>query len=108
MWGRIFGDVFLASWRMVIALLLGLLLYVYVFVNHDGVYNSIHGACNAVASWFFDLIGAYAKWKNLLQIGDKLVFMVFIVVGRIIWLLFEFGILRRFVDMSGKKGKSAA
>ena len=89
----ILWKTFRGMWRLVIGLIIGVVLYVITFTNPSlvWIFNGVHGFSNELItllseqSWF----GQYEKWNNLVKPGDRLPLILFVLVGRFVWLLFE-------------------
>ncbi len=78
-----------ASWRMLVALLIGLALYVLVFLYEFELFNTLHRSAGQMIEQA-SMPADTERWLHLVKITDKLVFMVFILAGRIIWALIEY------------------
>jgi hypothetical protein len=87
----IFGRALLGMWRLMIGLFIGLVLYVYMF----WVYKDTWQALQDWGSEFMRSLlttpwtSGYLQWSTLLHLDDKLVFALYILAGRIIWLMLE-------------------
>ena len=89
----IFWKSFRGLWRLVIGLVIGVILYIVTFTNpslewiFNGVFHFSHSIVNMLneQSWF----AQYEKWNNLVKPGDRLPLILYVLVGRFIWLLIE-------------------
>ena len=70
---------------------IGLVLYAITFLYYDDIFNKMADKSRDLVHVleYYGVQASYTKWFNLLHIDDKLVFMGFIIIGRIIWLIFE-------------------
>ncbi|WP_321446590.1 hypothetical protein [uncultured Cohaesibacter sp.] len=88
---RLFGVTLVGFWRLIIGIILGTILYIYCFLYQEQIYTSVHAASRIVIDWIDHqpYILAYAKWFELLKIDDKLAFALYVLFGRLAWMLIE-------------------
>ena len=88
---RLFGVTLIGFWRLIIGIILGTILYIYCFLYQEQIYTSVHTASRIVIDWIDHqpYILAYAKWFELLEIDDKLAFALYVLFGRLAWMLIE-------------------
>jgi uncharacterized protein YjeT (DUF2065 family) len=88
---RIIARLMLASWRMVVALFLGLIGYGIAVIQYPAIMNKMVGAASNVMGWIGNsgIDDRYMVWVNILNMDDKMVFMSFIIIARILWLCVE-------------------
>lgn len=87
----VLGRTFRGAWRLFVGLILGLMLYVYMFLSHKEMWQQIHdGGADLMRSLFtMPALSDYLQWNTILHLDEKLIFALYILVGRMIWLLIE-------------------
>ena len=82
--GSILLRVFLSSWRLLLAMILGLAAFIYTAFKLPGVMNGLNGYARAFVDWIFELgvDDKYTVWLNIVSVDDKLVFMMFVIASR--------------------------
>ena len=88
---HLFGATLIGFWRLIIGLILGTTLYIYCFLYQEHVYTEVHAFSRSFISWLDHQphILTYAKWFELLKIDDKLSFALYVLFGRLAWMLIE-------------------
>lgn len=86
-----FKRLLVGFWRLLIGLVIGAIAYVWLFFNYKGHWENIHEATHDLLSWLVasPYLADYSQWNTLLNLDDKLAFALFIMAGRIIWLVIE-------------------
>ncbi|MCP4934480.1 MAG: hypothetical protein GY927_09820 [bacterium] len=86
-----FRRVLVGFWRLLIGIVIGAVFYVWMFFNYKQQWESIHEYTHDFLSWMVTspYLADYSQWNTLLNLDDKLAFALFIMVGRIMWLMFE-------------------
>jgi hypothetical protein len=89
----IFWKSFRGMWRLVVGLIIGVVLYIVTFTNQNlvWIFNDVYTFSNFLVDWLSqqDWFDQYEKWNNLVKPGDRLPLIIYILVGRFIWLLIE-------------------
>ncbi len=89
----IFWKTFRGMWRLVIGLIIGVVLYVITFTtpNLVWIFNGVHEFAQNGHAWLSaqHWFSAYQKWDYLVKPADRLPLIIYVLVGRFIWLLFE-------------------
>ncbi|WP_316862555.1 hypothetical protein [uncultured Cohaesibacter sp.] len=90
---RALGITIVGFWRLAIGIALGTMLYIYCFLFQDQIYTQVHEFSRIAIDWIDHqpLIVDYAKWFELLKIDDKLSFALYVLFGRLAWMIFEEG-----------------
>nr|WP_321459125.1 hypothetical protein [uncultured Cohaesibacter sp.] len=88
---RLFGITLVGFWRLIIGIILGTILYIYCFLYQEQIYTNVHAFSRNAIDWLDHqpYILAYAKWFELLKIDDKLSFALYVLFGRLAWMLLE-------------------
>ena len=83
--------VLLGFWRLLVGMVIGAILYIWMFFNYKSEWEDIHETMHDFLGWLMSssYLADYSQWNTLLNLDDKLAFALFIMVGRIIWLMFE-------------------
>ncbi len=78
-------------WRLLIGLVIGAVLYVWVFFTFKDLWENTHHQVTKFMDWLVQqpLLADYSQWNTLLNLDDKLTFALYIMVGRLIWLVIE-------------------
>ena len=78
-------------WRLLVGLVIGAILYVWMFFEFKDVWQGIHHEVTSFMEWLVSqpMLLEYSQWNTLLNLDDKLTFALFIMMGRIIWLVIE-------------------
>ena len=86
-----FWQILRGFWRLLVGLVIGAVLYVWLFFEQKDLWIDIHHKTNGFMEWLASqpLLSEYSQWNMLLHLDDKLTFALFILVGRIIWLMIE-------------------
>ena len=86
-----FRRVLLGFWRLLIGLVIGAVFYVWMFFNFKSQWESIHVYTHDFLSWMVTnpYLAEYSQWNTLLNLDDKLAFALFVMVGRLMWMVFE-------------------
>ncbi|MCF6198919.1 MAG: hypothetical protein L3J67_05890 [Hyphomicrobiaceae bacterium] len=86
-----FWRLLLGFWRLLVGLVIGAILYVWMFFEFKHVWQGIHHQVNYFMEWLVSqpMLLEYSQWNTLLNLDDKLTFALFIMMGRIIWLVIE-------------------
>ena len=76
--------VLMSSWRMLVALLLGLTFYGFTVLKYPFVMNKMTSIARNIVERVGEigLPAEYTVWVNILNVDDKLVFMGFIILAR--------------------------
>ena len=89
----ILWKTFRGMWRLVIGLIIGVVLYVITFTTPslEWIFNDVYAFSNAIVSWVSEQswYPKYEKWDHLVKPGDRLPLILYVLVGRFIWLMFE-------------------
>ena len=84
---------FRGLWRLVVGLIIGVVLYIYTFTTPglEWIFNDVYAFSNAIIVWVSQQswYPEYEKWDHLVKPGDRLPLILYILVGRFIWLMFE-------------------
>ncbi len=84
---------FRGLWRLVVGLIIGVILYIYTFTTPglEWIFNDVYALSNGILSWVSEQswYPRYEKWDHLVKPGDRLPLILYILVGRFIWLMFE-------------------
>ncbi len=84
---------FRGLWRLVVGLIIGVILYIYTFTTPglEWIFNDVYAFSNAIVGWISEQswYPKYEKWDHLVKPGDRLPLILYILVGRFIWLMFE-------------------
>ncbi len=84
---------FRGLWRLVVGLIIGVILYIYTFTTPglEWIFNDVYAFSNGLVSWVSEQswYPRYEKWDHLVKPGDRLPLILYILVGRFIWLMFE-------------------
>ncbi len=86
-----FWRVLKGFWRLMVGLVIGAILYVWMFFSYKEIWGKVHHQTTSFMEWLVaqPMLVEYAQWNTLLNLDDKLTFALFIMAGRIIWLLIE-------------------
>lgn len=86
-----FGRILRSMWRLLIGLVIGAVLYVWLFFEYKHVWEGTHKQVTHFMDWLVSqpMLAEYSQWSTLLNLDDKVTFALFIMVGRIIWLFIE-------------------
>ncbi len=80
-------------WRLVIGLVIGVILYVITFTTPEleWIFNGVHQFAAGLHGWLSEQqwFSAYQKWDYLVKPADRLPLILYVLVGRFIWLLLE-------------------
>lgn len=89
----IFWKSFRGMWRLIVGLIIGVILYIVTFTNQNlvWIFNDVYTFSNFLVDWLSnqEWFDQYEKWNNLVKPGDRLPLILYILVGRFIWLLIE-------------------
>lgn len=84
---------FRGLWRLVVGLIIGVILYIYTFTTPglEWIFNDVYAFSNYIVGWLSEQswYPQYEKWDHLVKPGDRLPLILYILVGRFIWLMFE-------------------
>ncbi|WP_119307482.1 hypothetical protein [Cohaesibacter haloalkalitolerans] len=88
---RLFGVTLVGFWRLIIGIIFGTILYIYCFLYQEQIYTGVHAFSRVAIDWIDhqSYVVAYAKWFELLKIDDKLSFALYVLFGRLAWMLME-------------------
>jgi len=83
-------------WRLLVGLAIGAFLYVWTFFYYKDLWQGLHRWTSDFMEWMASqpMFSEYSQWNMLLHLDDKLTFALYIVIGRLIWLVFEAGAFR--------------
>ena len=86
-----FWRVLRGFWRLLVGLVIGAILYVWMFFEYKVVWQTIHHQVTDFMNWLVSqpMLTEYSQWNTLLNMDDKLTFALFIMMGRILWLVVE-------------------
>ena len=86
-----FWRVIKGFWRLLVGLVIGAILYVWMFFNFKDFWELTHRQVTYFMDWVVTqpMAADYSQWNTLLNMDDKLTFALYVMAGRIIWLLFE-------------------
>jgi hypothetical protein len=78
-------------WRLIIGLVIGAFIYVWMFFYYKDLWQDIHHKTTQFMDWVmsYPMLAEYSQWYTLLDLDKKLTFALFIMAGRIVWLLIE-------------------
>ena len=88
---HLFGITLIGFWRLIVGIILGTICYIYCFLYQEQIYTKVHEFSHLFVSWLDHqpFIIAYAKWFELLKIDDKLSFALYVLFGRLVWMVLE-------------------
>ena len=86
-----FWKVLKGFWRLLVGLVIGAVLYVWMFFNYKEFWENTHRQVTYFMDWVVQqpMAAEYSQWNTLLNMDDKLTFALYVMAGRIIWLLVE-------------------
>ncbi len=86
-----FWRLLLGFWRLLVGLVIGAILYVWMFFEFKDGWQAIHHKMTEFMDWLVSqpMLADYSQWNTLLNLDDKLTFALFIMMGRILWLVIE-------------------
>jgi len=86
-----FRSMLLGFWRLLIGLVIGAVFYVWMFFNLKSQWESIHVSTHDFLSWMVTspYLAEYSQWNTLLNLDDKLAFALFVMAGRLMWMVAE-------------------
>jgi hypothetical protein len=78
-------------WRLLIGLVIGAILYVWMFFEYKDFWENVHHQTTRFMDWLVaqPMLTDYSQWNTLLNLDDKLTFALFIMGGRIVWMIVE-------------------
>ncbi len=89
----IFWKSLRGMWRLVIGLIIGVIMYVMTFTTPglEWIFNGVHAFAQDIHTWLSaqDWFSSYQKWDYLVKPADRLPLILYVLVGRFVWLLIE-------------------
>ena len=92
----IFGRVFAGFWRLFLGLIIGFIFYIWLFLEYKVYWEQIEDGAHTFMKWLVSqpYLSEFSQWSTLLNLDEKLAFALYIVVGRMIWLVIEAVIIK--------------